>query len=65
VPPPTPSWGSMISSGRDSLRVAPHIVVYPSIVLAVTVLGLNLLADGIRDALDPRTLRGRLSGKPQ
>jgi peptide/nickel transport system permease protein len=61
VPPPTPSWGSMISSGRDSLRVAPHIVAFPSLVLAGTVLGLNLLADGVRDAMDPRTMGQRFS----
>lgn len=53
--PPIASWGSMISEGRNYLRLAPHIITYPGIALALTVLALNLVADGLRDALDSRT----------
>lgn len=60
VQPPTPSWGGMIASGRDFITTAPHIATIPGIAIAVTVLGFNLLGDGLRDALDPRsTIRGR------
>ncbi len=52
--PPTPSWGSMISLGRDYLRTAPWLTVYPGIAIGMTVLGFNLLGDGLRDALDPK-----------
>jgi ABC-type dipeptide/oligopeptide/nickel transport system permease subunit len=52
--PPTPSWGSMISLGRDYLRTAPWLTVYPGIAIGLTVLGFNLLGDGLRDALDPK-----------
>lgn len=59
VQPPTPSWGLMVSSGRDFLLVAPHIATVPGLAIMVAVLGFNLLDDGLRDALDPR-LRGQL-----
>jgi peptide/nickel transport system permease protein len=59
VPPPTPSWGLMVSSGRDFLVVAPHIATVPGVAIMVAVLGFNLLGDGLRDALDPR-LRGQV-----
>ena len=59
VPPPTPSWGLMVSSGRDFLLVAPHIATVPGVAIMVAVLGFNLLGDGLRDALDPR-LRGQV-----
>jgi peptide/nickel transport system permease protein len=52
--PPTASWGSMVASGRDYLRVAPHIALVPGIVIAVNVLAFNLLGDGLRNVLDPR-----------
>ena len=54
VQPPASEWGVMLSRGRDYFRVAPHIVMIPGIVIAVGVLGLNLLGDGLRDLLDPR-----------
>ncbi|MDR7542730.1 MAG: ABC transporter permease [Armatimonadota bacterium] len=57
IRPPTPSWGGMIDRGRLFLRVYPHLALYPSIALALTVLAFNFLGDGLRDALDPR-LRG-------
>lgn len=52
--PPTPSWGAMINYGKDFLRVAPWMSIYPGIAIAITVLGFNLLGDGLRDALDPK-----------
>jgi peptide/nickel transport system permease protein len=54
VQPPTPSWGLMVSTGRDFLLIAPHIATFPGLAIAVAVLGFNLLGDGLRDALDPR-----------
>jgi peptide/nickel transport system permease protein len=58
VQPPTPSWGLMVSSGRDFLLVAPHIATIPGLAIMLAVLGFNLVGDGLRDALDPR-LRGQ------
>ena len=57
--PPTPSWGSMISDGRDFLRTAPWISIFPGLAIGFVVLGFNLFGDGLRDAMDPR-LRGRV-----
>jgi ABC-type dipeptide/oligopeptide/nickel transport system permease subunit len=54
VPPPEPSWGSMINAGRGYLQQAPWIVFGPGAALFVSVLGLNFVGDAIRDALDPR-----------
>ena len=54
APPPVPSWGSMVAEGRELLRVAPWVSVAPGIAIGVTVLGLNLLGDALRDALDLR-----------
>lgn len=53
-PPPTPSLGSVIADGRDYMLEAPWISLFPGLAIAVTVLGLNLLGDGLRDVLDPR-----------
>ena len=53
-PPPTPVWGSMISEGREFLVISPHISTFPGLALMLTVIGLNLFGDGLRDALDPR-----------
>lgn len=52
--PPTPTWGNIIAEGRNYMREAPWITLFPGIAIAMTVLGLNLLGDGLRDALDPR-----------
>jgi peptide/nickel transport system permease protein len=52
--PPVPEWGTMLSKGRDFLRVAPHITAFPGLAIMLIVLGFNLLGDGLRDALDPR-----------
>jgi peptide/nickel transport system permease protein len=54
VQPPTPSWGEMISSGRNALMVAPHVATIPGLAIMLAVLGFNLLGDGLRDALDPK-----------
>ena len=52
--PPTPEWGAMLGQGRYAVFSAPHIVLFPGIAIMLTVLGFNLLGDGLRDALDPR-----------
>jgi peptide/nickel transport system permease protein len=57
VQPPTPSWGLMVATGRDVLLIAPHVATMPGLAIVFTILGFNLLGDGLRDALDPR-LRG-------
>ncbi|HSB77142.1 MAG TPA: ABC transporter permease subunit, partial [Candidatus Methylomirabilis sp.] len=55
--PPAPSWGGMLSTAREQLFTAPWISIFPGLAIFVTVLGLNLLGDGLRDILDPHTLR--------
>ncbi|MGH7903654.1 MAG: ABC transporter permease [Candidatus Dormibacteraceae bacterium] len=57
VPPPTPSWGSMAADGIASIQISPHIVLFPSIFLSLTLMAFNFLGDGFRDALDPRQRR--------
>ena len=52
--PPTPEWGTMLGSERNQVFNAPHLVFFPGIAIMITVLGFNLLGDGLRDALDPR-----------
>jgi peptide/nickel transport system permease protein len=52
--PPAASWGSMVASGRDYLRIAPHIALAPGVAIAITVLAFNLLGDGLRLAFDPQ-----------
>ena len=54
VQPPIPEWGAMLSASRQFRRQAPHLVVFPGLAIAVTVLALNLMGDGLRDALDPK-----------
>jgi peptide/nickel transport system permease protein len=54
APPPTPSWGNILSEGREYMRLAPWISVFPGLFILVTVLGINLFGDGLRDTLDPR-----------
>jgi len=60
--PPTPSWGSMINYGSPALRVAPWVSFFPGAALALTVLGFNLLGEGLRDVLDVRW-SGRQAGE--
>ncbi|MEK6709924.1 MAG: ABC transporter permease [Nitrospinota bacterium] len=54
--PPEPSWGAMLAEGRDFLLIAPHLTLFPGLAIALTVMSLNILGDGLRDLLDP-TLR--------
>ena len=54
VKAPTPEWGSMLSGGRAYLRNAPHLTLFPGLCIMLTILSLNLLGDGLRDALDPK-----------
>lgn len=55
--PPTPEWGYILSESRSYVFTAPHLVFYPGLAIMLTVLGFNLLGDGMRDALDPRLNR--------
>lgn len=52
--PTTPDWGAMLSTGRDYIGLAPHMLFYPGIMIFLTVLAFNLLGDGLRDTLDPK-----------
>ncbi|MHA1522966.1 MAG: ABC transporter permease [Alphaproteobacteria bacterium] len=52
--PPNPSWGKMLNEAQTMIYLAPHLVIFPGITIALSVLGLNMLGDGLRDALDPR-----------
>lgn len=54
TPPPTPSWGRMLQEGQSLLQVQPLLVLWPGAAIAVTILGFNLLGDGLRDRFDPR-----------
>ena len=54
VPPPTATWGSMLSDGRSHLFDAPHLVLFPALAVMVAVLSFNFVGDGLRDYLDPR-----------
>lgn len=54
VQPPSPEWGAMLSSGRNYIRDYPHLVIVPGICIMLVVLALNMLGDGLRDALDPK-----------
>ncbi len=54
VPPGTPSWGALVDQGTQHLVAAPHVALVPGLCIAATVLGFNLLGDGLRDRLDPR-----------
>jgi peptide/nickel transport system permease protein len=55
IRPPYPSWGSMLSEARDQITTAPWLSVFPGLAIFLTVLGLNLLGDGLRDILDPQS----------
>ena len=54
VQPPQAEWGAMLSAGRNYIRNFPHIVIFPGLTIVLAVLSLNMLGDGLRDALDPR-----------
>lgn len=55
--PPTPEWGAMLNEARADMVTAPHIAIFPSLAIFLTVLAFNLLGDGLRDALDPKIER--------
>ena len=57
VQPPTPSWGTMLDAGRSHLFDAPHLTIFPGLAIATLVLGFNFLGDGLRDRVDPKTVR--------
>jgi peptide/nickel transport system permease protein len=57
IAPPTPSWGAMLNDGRGHLFDAPHMVVFPSLALVLTILSFNFLGDALRDWLDPKSLK--------
>lgn len=57
IPAPRPDWGGMLAAGRAFLRDHPHTVLFPGLAIMVTILALNLLGDGLRDALDPKLKR--------
>ncbi|MBO6716461.1 MAG: ABC transporter permease [Rhizobiaceae bacterium] len=57
--PPMPSWGRMLFDAQTRMMVAPHLAIFPGLAIVITVLGLNLLGDGLRDVLDPRLRRER------
>lgn len=52
--PPTPEWGAMLNEARSDMMTAPHVAIFPSMAIFLTVLAFNLLGDGLRDALDPK-----------
>ncbi len=57
--PPAPSWGRMLFDAQTRMMVAPHVALFPGMAIAIAVLGLNLLGDGLRDLIDPRLRRAR------
>ena len=57
VPSPLPEWGTMLSQNKSNMRYYPYLVIFPGAAIAITVLSLNLIGDGLRDALDPRLKR--------
>ena len=58
IPPETPTWGNIMAEGRSLFRVYPHNIFFPGLFLALTVLAINMLGDGLRDTLDPRFAKG-------
>lgn len=57
--PPTPSWGRMLADAQTMISFAPHMALFPGFAIVFTVLGLNLMGDGLRDVFDPKTRRAR------
>jgi peptide/nickel transport system permease protein len=55
VQPPTASWGRMLNAAQEAMLIAPWVAVFPGLMIFITVMGFNMLGDGIRDAMDPRT----------
>ena len=57
TPPEVPSWGNIMAEGRVFFLISPYMILFPGLALALTVLAVNLLGDGLRDLLDPRIAR--------
>jgi peptide/nickel transport system permease protein len=57
LPPPTPSWGRMLYEGQAAFLLTPRLVLAPGLLIVLSVLGFNLLGEGLRDALDPQEAR--------
>ncbi len=55
LPPPTPSWGRLVTDGFSAIRSAPHLVLFSSVAIAITMMSFTFIGDGLRDALDPRS----------
>ena len=58
IPTEIPSWGNIMAEGRQAFQIAPWVILFPGLCVAVTVLAINLLGDGLRDTLDPRIAKG-------
>ena len=54
IPPENPTWGNIMAEGREAFQLFPFIILYPGAILALTVLSVNILGDGLRDTMDPR-----------
>ena len=54
VQPPTPEWGAMVAESRQYMRQAPHLTIFPGLAIVIAAMSINLIGDGLRDALDPR-----------
>ncbi|MGH3927179.1 MAG: hypothetical protein ACRDTT_30660, partial [Pseudonocardiaceae bacterium] len=59
VRPPTPTWGGMLSEATHWFQIAPNFMLFPGLAIFITVLAFNLFGDGLRDALDPRSVGDR------
>ena len=57
VPSPLPEWGAMLSDARPFMRVYPNLIIFPGLAIFITTLAINLIGDGLRDALDPKLKR--------
>jgi peptide/nickel transport system permease protein len=57
TPPEVPSWGNIMAEGRTYFQISPWIIFFPGVLLALTVLSINVMGDGLRDTLDPRIAR--------
>ena len=57
--PPIPSWGRMLAESQTMISFAPHMALFPGLAIVFTVLGLNLMGDGLRDIFDPRIRRDK------
>ena len=53
MPPPAPEWGQIISDAREYMRTAPHMLLFPALAIVITACSVNLVGDGLRDAMDP------------